>query len=94
MTNENWEIYSRVNDTISIIAETFTDFERYTIPEAHREVYRTLGGTPQLDQNYTVFAEVVSGMAVVDSIAAVTTNPLDRPVEDVRILSARIIEEK
>jgi len=92
MDNEDWPAYRRVNDTISVTAKTFTDFDRYNIPEQHREVYRTLGGTPMLDQNYTVFAEVISGMNVVDSIAAVTTNPLDRPIEDVRILTARVIE--
>ncbi|MFY0608326.1 MAG: peptidylprolyl isomerase [Cyclobacteriaceae bacterium] len=63
------------------------------MPEAHREVYKTIGGTPHLDQNYTVYGEVMSGLAIVDSIASVATNALDRPLEDVRILSATIIEE-
>jgi cyclophilin family peptidyl-prolyl cis-trans isomerase len=63
------------------------------IPEEERIVYRQLGGAPHLDQQYTVFGEVVTGMEVVDSIAAVKTSgpPLDRPVAEVRILKMRLI---
>jgi peptidyl-prolyl cis-trans isomerase B (cyclophilin B) len=66
------------------------------IPLEQREVYKTLGGTPHLDQNYTVFGEVVSGLEVVDSIAAETTSrtPPDRPVKDVRILRTQLIKRK
>jgi cyclophilin family peptidyl-prolyl cis-trans isomerase len=63
------------------------------IPENERSVYRQLGGAPHLDQQYTVFGEVVKGMDIVDSIAAVKTSgpPLDRPVAEVRILKMRLI---
>jgi len=56
---------------------------KYT-PE-QREIYKTIGGTPMLDQNYTVFGEVTDGLDVVDSIANVKTAPGDRPIEDVRM---------
>ena len=49
------------------------------------QVYGTLGGTPFLDGDYTVFGEVVEGMEVIDKIAAVTCGPNDRPVEDVKM---------
>jgi cyclophilin family peptidyl-prolyl cis-trans isomerase len=71
----------------------YSKFERYQIPDAHREVYKSLGGTPHLDQNYTVFGEVISGLEVVDAIAAVETNKQDRPLKEVRILSMRILEK-
>ncbi|MBS1598206.1 MAG: peptidylprolyl isomerase [Bacteroidetes bacterium] len=63
------------------------------IPEAYRQVYKTIGGTPHLDQNYTIFGEVISGLSVVDSIAAVQTSgkPYDRPLNDVRILKMKLI---
>lgn len=67
------------------------------IPVLQREVYKTLGGTPHLDQNYTVFGEVVRGIEVVDKIAAVETSKgadRDRPLEDVRILHAQLIKRK
>ena len=68
------------------------EMEKYVIPDAHREHYKTIGGVAHLDQNYTVFGEVVRGMEVVDTIAAVSTNELNRPLEDVRILSVDIID--
>ena len=59
------------------------------IPAEQREVYKTIGGTPHLDQGYTVYGEVVKGLDVVDKIAAVQTSKAqdrDRPLQDVRIL--------
>lgn len=67
------------------------------IPADQREVYKTLGGTPHLDQNYTVFGEVVRGLDVVDKIASVQTSKgedRDRPLEDVRIIKAKLIKRK
>ena len=92
MKNSDRDIYRRIANFFKEEAEQIEEFESYEIPEAHRQVYRTLGGTPHLDQNYTVFGEVVSGIEVVDSIAAVATNPLDRPIQDVRILKAEVIQ--
>ena len=51
-----------------------------------REVYKTVGGTPHLDGQYTVFGEVTKGQEVVDAIQQVATDENDRPLEDVRIL--------
>ncbi|MGK6352598.1 peptidylprolyl isomerase [Parapedobacter sp. DT-150] len=55
------------------------------IPPSQREVYKTLGGTPHLDQSYTVFGELVTGVEVIDSIAATKTDRYDRPLEDQRM---------
>ncbi|RYD53004.1 MAG: peptidylprolyl isomerase [Sphingobacteriales bacterium] len=66
----------------------------HTLPEAQRAVYHTLGGTPHLDGNYTVFGEVISGMAAADSIAAQPRNAADRPNTDSRILSIRKVRKK
>jgi peptidyl-prolyl cis-trans isomerase B (cyclophilin B) len=85
---------------------TFTDAEMdsvevrrlqgYKLPPEHRQVYKTIGGTPQLDQNYTVFGEVVKGLDIVDSIASepTTRTPPDRPVKDVRIIKASLIKRR
>ncbi len=67
------------------------------IPDSLREIYKTVGGTPQLDQSYTIFGEVISGMETVDKIAAEPTSKgddMDRPLKDVRILSTKLIKRK
>jgi cyclophilin family peptidyl-prolyl cis-trans isomerase len=62
------------------------------IPDAQRQVYKTIGGSPHLDQNYTVFGEVIRGFNVIDSIAVVpTSKPYNRPLKDVRILKVKLI---
>jgi len=53
------------------------------IPTDQRQVYQTLGGTPHLDQNYTVFGEVIKGLEVVDTIAAQPRDAGDRPQKDI-----------
>jgi cyclophilin family peptidyl-prolyl cis-trans isomerase len=63
------------------------------IPIEQRSVYKTVGGTPHLDQNYTVFGIVIKGLNVVDSIAYTPTNrQSDRPLQDVRIIKARLVK--
>ena len=69
-----------IKEVEDLVAAEFVPFD-YT-PE-QREIYHTLGGTPFLDNNYTVFGEVVQGLAVVDSIAAQQTGQGDRPLEDI-----------
>lgn len=52
--------------------------------EAQRKVYKTIGGTPFLDQNYTVFGEVIQGLDVIDKIAAQPGDANNRPLKDMR----------
>ncbi len=53
--------------------------------EAQREAYKGVGGRPDLDQDYTVFGEVVSGMDIVERIAETPTGAYNRPVQDIVI---------
>jgi len=67
------------------------------IPAEQRAIYKTVGGTPHLDQGYTVYGEVVKGLDVVDKIAVVQTSRAqdrDRPLQDVRIIKAKLIKRK
>ncbi len=56
------------------------------------EKYKAHGGTPHLDDAYTVFGQVIDGMEIIDRIAAVETGPGDRPVNDVAIKSITVID--
>ena len=55
--------------------------------------YMNTGGTPRLDGTYTVFGEVTEGLDVVDKIAAVQTNQADRPVNDIKIISMKLVSK-
>ncbi len=55
------------------------------IPENHRQVYRTLGGAPFLDMNYTVFGEIIDGLNVINKIANVAVDANNRPLKDVHM---------
>ena len=57
----------------------------FTYTKEQRKVYETIGGTPFLDQNYTVFGEVIKGLDVIDKIATIQCNASDRPLQDVRM---------
>jgi cyclophilin family peptidyl-prolyl cis-trans isomerase len=90
--SEQNEVRTKIyNDSIQKMSETYDHFEKYLIPENHREVYKTTGGTPHLDQNYTVFGEVVKGFEIIDAIASSKTDSLDRPISDIRILSVKVL---
>ncbi len=68
-----------------------TDGE-FELPDEIMESYETNGGTPHLDGEYTVFGEVVEGLKIVKAIQRVRTDKYDRPVMDVKILKAEIVE--
>nr|WP_121270011.1 peptidylprolyl isomerase [Pedobacter schmidteae] len=58
---------------------------KFKIPEWQRAVYKTLGGTPHLDRNYTVYGEVVKGIELIDKIAGAATDGNNRPTTDVKM---------
>lgn len=58
---------------------------KFKIPEWQRQVYKTIGGSPHLDRNYTVFGEVVKGLAMVDNIAEEPIGKGNRPIADVKM---------
>ena len=57
-----------------------------------RMFYSEVGGTPHLDYAYSVFGEVIEGLEVIDKIASVETDDRDRPIEDVKIISIRVLK--
>ena len=63
---------------------------KYT--EEQRKIYRTFGGTPHLDGNYTVFGEVVQGFEVLEKIQNIPTDKNDRPKKNVVILKMKVVK--
>ena len=68
----------------------FKDVDKFTFSEEQLKAYETVGGTPFLDNGYTVFGEVVSGIDIIDSICTSPTLPGDKPKDPIIILSVKI----
>lgn len=84
-----------------VVGKTFTD-EDLTRMEANtgvkyseeaRTIYKTIGGTPHLDGGYTVFGQVVEGQAIVNEISTVACDASNRPKEDIKIISTKILKK-
>lgn len=65
--------------------------EEAKLTEEQKEVYKTIGGVPFLDNQYTVYGEVTAGLDVVEKIEKAKTNKQDRPTENIAILSVEVI---
>lgn len=79
------------NELIEQVEAKFKD-AKTELPEELKEKYLEIGGAPHLDAQYTVFGEVVEGMDVVEKIEKAQTDRNDRPVQDIRIISMKVIE--
>ncbi len=79
---------NRNQDSLNLLIEeikpqALLGFEEFSYTDEQMEVYTTIGGTPFLDNNYTVFGELLSGFDVIDSIATQPKNSRDRPLSDI-----------
>ncbi|MEI8278194.1 MAG: peptidylprolyl isomerase [Bacteroidota bacterium] len=85
-----------------VVGKKFTDAELDNISKSNgrkytaeqREMYKTQGGTPHLDGNYTVYGEVLEGMDIVDKIVAEPRNGQDRPNKDIMMQTVRMKKKK
>ena len=74
------------------LVATNPDAKLFKFSPEQRKTYTTVGGAPFLDGDYTVFGEVVEGLNIIDSIAAVETDRNDRPLNDV-MMKMRIVKK-
>lgn len=79
-------------ELIAKVEAKFAGKPERKMPQEVVDAYLSEGGAPHLDGAYTVFGEVVSGMDVVEKIEKAQTDPNDRPLEDIRIISAKVID--
>lgn len=63
------------------------------LTDQQKQVYTTIGGTPHLDGQYTVFGEVIEGLDIVEKIQNSATRPGDRPKEDIKILKTEVLAQ-
>ncbi len=75
----------------TLISKAKKSYTPFAFSDPQKQTYKTTGGAPHLDGEYTVFGKVISGLDVIDKIAAVEKAPGDRPVTDVRMTV--IVEE-
>jgi peptidylprolyl isomerase len=81
--NDSLMVYFKVVN--KLVDEEYAKTPHYTFPPEHKTIYKTIGGTPHLDSQYTIFGEVIEGLEVIDKIAAVGKNKDDRPLIEVRM---------
>ncbi|MDR1414477.1 MAG: peptidylprolyl isomerase [Odoribacteraceae bacterium] len=90
-TANNPAALDSLNARINATCDSLFNAAKLILSDEQTSAYTTLGGSPHLDGAYTVFGEVISGLEVIDKIAAVPVDAYNRPLEDVRIVKARVI---
>ena len=84
--NEEAIDYAKIQQAATLrLQKDIKNLPVFSIPPEQRDVYKSLGGTPHLDDSYTVFGEVVEGIEIIDKIAGVKTSDSDKPLADVFI---------
>ena len=76
-------IANKIKESIEFEYNSSNEKLEFTLEQ--RTAYTTVGGVPHLDNNYTVFGEVISGLDVLDKIAKLKTDTNDRPYQDVKM---------
>lgn len=91
--NRDQEGLNRLRDDLIARTEAEAAASPAKFTDEQRSAYTTVGGAPHLDNQYTVFGEIVSGMDVVEKIEKAETDRNDRPVDDIRIIKMSVVGE-
>ena len=91
--DRNREGLQELQDRLAAEAETKAKTLGPVLTDAQMEAYASVGGTPHLDGQYTVFGEVVEGLDIVDRIQQVETLSGDRPKTDVVVVKTTVLDD-
>jgi peptidyl-prolyl cis-trans isomerase B (cyclophilin B) len=96
MNESQEEVQAFILKQIPLLEKEYgVDLQPKKFSAEKRRIYKTIGGTPHLDNEYTVFGQVVEGLEVIDKIAAVAKDRRDRPKNDVPMMvSVEMISKK
>lgn len=78
------------NGELDSLQTKLQDTRKIRFSDEQRKAYTTIGGYPSLDNNYTIFGEVIEGMEVIDQIAQQPTDKTNRPLKDIRFTISKI----
>lgn len=84
------ELMAKINAIRDSVTSAMAKLPPLTFTEEQRKAYTTVGGYPPLDNNYTIFGEVVEGMEVVDAIAKQQVDNMNRPLKDIRFSITKV----
>lgn len=91
--SRNQEAYTAfINEITPMLNDIFDQKEKYQFTPQQIEAYTTIGGSPHLDGDYTVFGEVISGLDVVDAIAKTAVSAQNRPIKPVVIEKMKVVK--
>ena len=90
-THSYRELNDLINKKIIKLKPQIDSIKRFKYTEEQKQIYSTIGGAPHLDQNYTVFGEIIDGLNIIDSIANVKVDRNKRPYNDI-IMKVKIIK--
>ncbi len=76
-------IMQKITESEALLIEKFGPLKKMDVSEQRIRAYSSIGGSPHLDGEYTIFGKVVEGLAVIDSIATLPTGAGDRPLDPV-----------
>ncbi len=79
------ELGKAMKEVENILQEEYNKLELFEFTEEQRRIYTTIGGSPHLDGDYTVFGEVIEGIKIIEKITSVKTEKNNRPVEDIKM---------
>lgn len=83
------QMESNINQKVKHYQQLENNFQ---FSDTAKKIYQEIGGTPFLDNGYTVFGEVTQGLQIIDKICSAKTDRGDQPISAITILSARIIK--